>query len=386
MKILIVGGGIAGLTLADCLLRSGHFLTIVEKGPELRTEGYMIDFFGPGFEAAEKMGLLNELEKIHYPVESLKFLTPNGKEKSSIPYQSLRNLLQNRHYNFMRGNLERLLYDRIKEHVDFRFGTTVQFITQSSEYVDATLSDGSSFTCDLLVGADGIHSKVRSLTFGKDPSPLHFLGYNTAAFVLDAQKMDKKYRHSFNMLIRPNRQVSVYPISKGRLATFFMYKSPRLEKPITRKTIARELRSHYGDLGWIIPGLLDSVETVPDLYFDEVSQVRMPEWTRGRVTLIGDACSAVSLIAGQGASMAMAGAWVLSSEIEKEPDLSVALQNYERLMQPTIANIQQSGKRFAKWFAPENHLTLWIRELSIRLAVHPLFSRFISLNRAKLPK
>lgn len=386
MKVLIVGGGIAGLTLADCLLRSGHAVTIVEKASELRTEGYMIDFFGPGYEAAEKMGLLYELEKIHYPVESLKFLSPNGKEKSSIPYQSLRNMLQNRHYNFMRGDLERLLYNRIKEHVDFRLGTTVQSITQSSEHVNATLSDGSSLPCDLLAGADGIHSKVRSLIFGNDPSPLHFLGYNTAAFVLEEQKIEKKYRHSFNMLIRPNRQVSVYPISEGRLATFFMYKSPQLEKPVTREAIARELRSHYGDLGWIIPELLDAVETASDLYFDEVSQVQMPEWTRGRVTLIGDACQAVSLIAGQGASMAMAGAWVLSREIEKEPDLSTALQQYERLMRPAIADIQQSGRRYAKWFAPENHITLWIREIGMRLALTPPFNRFVNLNRAKLPE
>ncbi|MGY4691076.1 FAD-dependent monooxygenase [Salibacterium sp. K-3] len=385
MNSLIVGGGIAGLTLADGLLRSGHAVTIVEKASELRTEGYMIDFFGPGYAAAENMGLLSELENIHYPVDSLKLLNPKGKEKSSIPYQSLRSMLQNRHYNFMRGDLERVLYDRIKDHVDFRFGTTVQSFTQRSEGVDAKLSDASSFTCDLLVGADGIHSRVRSLTFGNDPSPLHFLGYNTAAFILDANRLDKKYRQSFNMLIRPNRQVSVYPISEGRAATFFMYKSPRLEHPITRKTIARELRSHYSDLGWIIPDLLDSAETASDLYFDEVSQVQMSEWTNGRVTLVGDACQAVSLIAGQGASMAMAGAWVLSCEIEKEPDLFTALERYEQRMQPVIADIQQSGRRYAKWFAPENHMTLWLREAGMRLAVTPPFRRFIHLNRAELP-
>lgn len=386
MKVLIVGGGIAGLTLADCLLRSGHNVTILEKASKLRTEGYMIDFFGPGYAAAEKMGLLQELEKIHYPIESLKFLNPDGKEKSSIPYQSLRNMVQNKHYNFMRGELERLLYNRIKAQVDFRFGTTVQSITQRSEEVDVTISDGSSLHCDLLVGADGIHSKVRSLIFGNDPSPLHFLGYNTAAFILDAKQMEKKYHHSFNMLIRPNRQVTVYPISGGRLATFFLYKSPKLEKPITREAIARDLRSHYGDLGWIIPELLNSVEKASDLYFDEVSQVQMPEWTKGRVTLIGDACQAVSLIAGQGASMAMAGAWVLSREIEKDTDLSAALQHYERLMQPAIADIQQSGRRFAKWFAPENHVTLWIREIGMRLVFTPPIRRFINLNRTKLPE
>ncbi|MFC4077755.1 FAD-dependent monooxygenase [Salinithrix halophila] len=382
----MVGGGIAGLTLADCLLRTGHSVTVVEKAPKLRTEGYMIDFFGPGYEAAEEMGLRDELEKIHYPIESLKFLNPQGEEKFPLSYRFLRSLLQGKHYNFMRGNLERVLYDRVKEHVDFRFGTTIQSFVQDADHVYVTLSDGYSLTCDLLVGADGIHSKVRSLTFGENPSPLHFLGYNTAAFILDKQGMDAKYRNSFYMLTRPRRQVSVYPIDEERLATYFVYQSPRLNESITRKTIARELRFHYGDLGWIVPELLALVETASDLYFDEVSQVRIPEWTRGRVTLIGDACQAVSLIAGQGASMAMAGAWVLSHEIEKEPNLSVALQNYEQLMRSPIANIQQYARKFAKWFVPENHLTLWIRESIMRLAVHPPFRRFVNLNRAKLPK
>ncbi|SFS52919.1 2-polyprenyl-6-methoxyphenol hydroxylase [Marininema halotolerans] len=382
-----MGGGIAGLTLADGLHRMGHSVTIVEKSAKLRTEGFMIDFFGPGYEVAEEMGLQNDLEKIHYPIESLKFLSPEGEEKFSLSYQSsIRRMFQGKHYNFMRGNLERLLYDRVKGHVDFLFGTTIQSFEQDADHVNVTLSNGHSLPCDLLVGADGIQSRTRSLTFGEDPSSLHFLGYYTAAFILDKQGMDEKYRKSFYMLPRPNRQISVYPIDEGRLATFFVYRSPRLEEPITREVTARELRHHYGDLEWMVPELLSMVETASDLYFDEVSQVRLPKWTKGRVVLIGDACQAVSLIAGQGASMAMAGAWVLSREIEKEPNLFAALQNYEELMRPPIANIQQSAQKLAKWFVPENHLTLWLQESMMRLAVLPPFRRFVNLNRTKLPK
>ncbi|MFC4075635.1 FAD-dependent monooxygenase [Salinithrix halophila] len=385
MKVLIVGGGIAGLTLADCLLQSGHEVILVEKAPKLRTEGYMIDFFGPGYEVAEKMGLLPELEAIHYPIQSVKFLHVQGEEKLSISYASLRSLFQGRHYNFMRESLERLLYQRVKGRIDFRFGTTIQSLAQDPDQVDVTLSDGSSITCDLMVGADGVHSKVRSLAFGEDRSPLNFLGYYTAAYVLDKPWGDSK-EDSFYMLTSPGRQVGVYPIDEKRLATFFLYKAPRLDQSITRETINRELQSHYGDLGWIVPELLTACETAPDLYFDEVSQVQMAEWKRGRVVLVGDACQAVSLVAGQGASMAMAGAYILSRELQREQNISIALQNYERLMQPPITKIQKSARRFASWFVPENRLTLWMRETTMQLAVKPLFKRLVNLNQVKLPR
>jgi 2-polyprenyl-6-methoxyphenol hydroxylase-like FAD-dependent oxidoreductase len=124
MNVLISGGGIAGLALAYDLHRHGHEPLIVEKSADLRDEGYMIDFFGPGFDASEKMGLLPEIEGIHYQIPRLAFLGPAGKERFSLSYATLRkNLFGGRHFNFMRGDFERLLYSKIKNRVEMRLGT-----------------------------------------------------------------------------------------------------------------------------------------------------------------------------------------------------------------------------------------------------------------------
>jgi 2-polyprenyl-6-methoxyphenol hydroxylase-like FAD-dependent oxidoreductase len=126
MKVLISGGVITGLTLGYGLHHHGHEPLIVEKSAHLREEGYMIDFFGPGYDASEKMGLLPEIEGIHYQIPRLAFLGPAGKERFSLSYATLRkNLFGGRHFNFMRGDLERLLYSKIEDRVEVRLGMSV---------------------------------------------------------------------------------------------------------------------------------------------------------------------------------------------------------------------------------------------------------------------
>ncbi|UOQ48207.1 FAD-dependent oxidoreductase [Gracilibacillus caseinilyticus] len=125
MKVMIAGGGIAGLTLAYWLQKNGNSVYIIEKSNELRTKGYMLDFFGPGYDVTEKMGIIGQLRQIHYPISGLTFLNKEGKIKFSLSYPSLRELFDNRHFNFMRGDLEQVLYHLIKDRVTFQFGTTI---------------------------------------------------------------------------------------------------------------------------------------------------------------------------------------------------------------------------------------------------------------------
>lgn len=374
MKVLISGGGIAGLTLAYGLHHHGHEPLVVEKSPKVRDEGYMIDFVDPGYDASEKMGMLSELEEIHYEIPRLAFVDATGKEKFSVGYAALRkNLFGGRHFNFMRGDLELLLYSRIEDRVPVRFGTEVKSLEQDEAQVEVRFTDGSTGSFNLVIGADGIHSRVRDLAFGEESEFSRPLGYYTAAFILDDPEMRGRFGDAFYTLTVPGRQVAVYPIHGGRLATLFLYKARRLPADLSTEAARRELDAVYDGMGWIIPQLLKRGGYGP-VYFDEVAQIEMPSWSAGRVALVGDACQCVSLFGGQGASMAVAGAYLLAEKlgaVREGKDIAAALYQYEHSLKPDIQKRQRAGRRFARWFVPDSRTRLVLQEAVWRLATKP---------------
>jgi 2-polyprenyl-6-methoxyphenol hydroxylase-like FAD-dependent oxidoreductase len=377
MNVLVSGAGIAGLTLAFWLQRSGYELTVVEKSPSLRDEGYMIDFFGSGYDVSEKMGLLSDLEKIHHPISRLVFVDATGRERFSIDYAAFRRLLGGRHFNFMRGDLERLLHSKIKDRLRLRFGTRVESFRQEAGQVHVTFSDGTTGLFDLLVGADGVHSQIRNSAFGGEDHFSRFLGYYTAAFILGEPPSSFSAADAFHTLTEPGRQVGIYPIRGGRLATFFVYKAHRSVSDFSFDTAVQELRTVYGGMDWIVPELLDRCDP-SSMYFDEVSQIEMPGWSVGRVVLVGDACQCVSLLAGQGASMATAGAYILAEELAKGGnDIPGALTRYEGKVRPSIEKRQKAGRRLARWFVPGNEVQLAIRDMVTRMAEWPIAWRLL---------
>jgi 2-polyprenyl-6-methoxyphenol hydroxylase-like FAD-dependent oxidoreductase len=378
MKLLICGGGIAGLTLALRLEQLGHEAVLVEQSPSPRGSGYMIDFFGSGYDAAEKLGLLPQIEEIHYPITQLSFRDANGKELFTIPYKVLRRrVFGDRHFNFMRGDLELLLYSHITSKVEVRFGTTIDSLRPDGDAVFAKLSDGSSASWDVVAGADGIHSRVRALTFGEEARFVRFLGFHTAAYVLDKIPQSLGSTNSFDTITVPGRQVGVYPIRGERLATFFTHHAEKPAGHISRQAALKELREAYADLDWIVGELLDAAEGVGELYFDDISQIEMPRWSSGRVVLLGDACDAVSLLAGQGASMAMAGGFVLAEELHTAGSVAEALRRYESWVKPVVEQKQAAGRKLVDWFVPEKPWRVTVRNLALRLSIFPLTSFFV---------
>ncbi len=372
-------------TVAIWLEFSGHDLTVVEKSPSLRDEGYMIDFFGSGYDVSEKMQILDDLEKIHYPIARLAFLDAYDREKFSIPYPSFRKLFDGRHFNFMRGDLERLLYSKLKDHLKLQFGMTVESVQHEEEKVRVKFSDGTIGIFDLVVGADGVHSQIRRLTFGEEKQFSRFLGYYTAAFILDRPPKSLAAHDAFYTLTAPERLVGVYPIRGDRLAAFFVYFVYKAQHPVndyTSETAEKELHKAYDEIGWIVPELLAQCDS-SSMYFDEVTQIEMPTWSRSRVVLVGDACQCVSLIAGQGASMAMGGAYILAQELAKAGrDIHIGLTEYEKRVKPAIEKKQEAGRRLARWFVPANQLQLSIRDLVMRMTDWPIASWLLKRSLA----
>jgi 2-polyprenyl-6-methoxyphenol hydroxylase-like FAD-dependent oxidoreductase len=349
------------------------------RGTRRRTEPYVTGgrihdrLFGPGLDESDRLGLLPGLASIHYPVGHLVLVDDRGRSRLSLPYPELRRCwFRDRHYNFMRGDLARLLYAKVDPPV-VRFGVTVRSCAQDDAEVHVTLSDGTATVADLLVGADGVHSKVRALAFGPEKQFLRPLGYRAAAFVI-ANSWLRLSLDDFITITVPQRQVAIYPIREG-LATFFLRKVG--DEAARDEDACGELDRHYGDLDWVLPELLYACDETKPVYLDDVAQIVMPEWHVGRIGLVGDACGCVSLLAGQGASMAVFGASMLADALSSSPTVGIALERYQRTVQPLVARRQAAGRTLAKWFVPDTALRLAARDLVLRLSLSPLVAPLI---------
>ncbi len=379
MRVLICGGGVAGLTLALCLERQGHRPVILERAPNLRDEGYMISFCGAGYEASERLGLLPVLEPIHYPIPRLAFVDEQGQEQVSLPYPLLRKRLFNdRQFIFMRGELVRALMSQVEGKAELRFGTTVEAIEQHEDHISVRLSGGSMEDFDLLVGADGVHSRVRQLIFGPEERFGRSLGAYAAVFIMNNPPAGLLTPDAFVALTLVKRGVAVYPVRGGRAAALFIYRAGRPVEDFSRESILRELRDAYSGVGWIVPSLLDQGAQAESLFFDKLMQIELPQWSTGRVVLLGDACQSLSLLAVQGAAMGMAGAYVLAEELEAaKGEVSAALARYEQRLKPVIKDQQAAARRAAAWSVPVSAFRQALQQPELHMSLWPMVSAFI---------
>jgi len=360
VRAIICGAGIAGQALAWWLERDGWEVSVVERAPGPREEGYMIDFVGSGYDVAELMGLLPQLAEIHTKNAVVRYVAPDGSGRGRIDYDRMAQAFDGRAFTFMRPDLERVLLGQLGEAVTIRYGLTIDAIEEVEDGVVATLSDGSTEAADLLVGADGIHSRIRDLVFGPEQPLVRYLGYHTASYVFDDDALRAKLGQQFTLVATPDRQAGIYPTNDGRLAAWLIHRAP---DPTLPADPAATIRATYQDLGDLVVRALAHCPSDRGLYYDQVAQIEMDGWTRGHVTLVGDACQAVSLMAGQGASMALGGAYVLAEELRGDGSIADATRRYEQRVRPAVRDKQRAGRRTARWLVPDSQWRLTVRGL-----------------------
>lgn len=366
-NILISGAGIAGTTLAFWLKKFGFNPTIVDISPQLREGGYAIDFMGAGYKVAEKMGIIPALEQVDINISKVAFVDRHNKEKGSMNYRKIKALMDNKALTFLRSDLAKVIYEHLNQEVEVIFGDTIDKIEQSTDQVQVTFHSGQSRSFDLLVGADGLHSNVRKLAFGNEAQFEKYFGYYTSSFTLKNFSPDGR---AFSMCNTPGKQAAVYTYSENTTAAFFVFTSP--EKLIyahhdTEKQ-KQILKEEFKNFGWKCPEILLRIDTSPDFYFDSISQIKMDHWSKGRVTLVGDACDCPSLLSGKGSTLAMTGAYILAGELKSaNGDYEVAFRQYEDLFKPFISKKQKSAQGFAKSFVPKSQFGIWVRNQALKL-------------------
>lgn len=371
-KVLIVGTGIAGTTLAYWLHRYGFEPTLVERAGQLRTGGYVIDFWGLGYDVAEKMRLIPALKQLALPFDGLKIVDEHGRRKGGFGPRAIRSMLGRRYLSILRSDLAKEIYGTLGDEVRTIFGDTVIRLEQDEAGVLVEFQSGHSERFDLVVGAGGLHSPIRNLLFGAESSFEKFLGYYAASFSVDDYPHQDP--HVFVSCSSPGKQVSRYTLRDRRTVFLFVFAAPE-KLPISHSNPQAQkqaLKDEFAGVGWECPEMLRRLDGHTEIYFDAVSQIRMEKWSRKRSTLVGDACACPSLLAGQGSALAMAGAYILAGELKlAEGKHEVAFSNYERSLRPVIESKQLAAQKFAKSFAPATQAGIFLRNQVTRLMSIP---------------
>jgi 2-polyprenyl-6-methoxyphenol hydroxylase-like FAD-dependent oxidoreductase len=359
-SVLISGAGVAGPTLAYWLARHGFRPTVVERAPGLRSSGSPVDVRGPAVPVAEAMGIMPRLRAAATDVTALTFVDDGGRRVGGMRLGQTRGEVE-----LPRFDLATILHEAARDDAEYLFGDSIATLVQDEAGVDVTFEGAAARRFDLVVGADGLHSWTRRLVFGDEGRFMRHMGVWVATLPVDDLALAP---HEVLMHNAPGRALALHP-NRGNPGAAFIFRGPSQPGFDHRDTAEhkRLLTAAYSGGGWRTAELLQRVRASDDLYFDSVSQVRLDRWSTGRVALLADAASCVSLF-GDGSTLAMAGAATLAESLAATPgDVAGALRRYEQTHRKLVAPKQRNVARAASLLVPATRLGIASRNAATRL-------------------
>ncbi|MEV4576832.1 FAD-dependent monooxygenase [Nonomuraea jabiensis] len=368
MRILISGASVAGPALAYWLTRYGFTVTVVERAPALRkTGGHAVDLFRPAMDIVEKMGLLEQVMAEKTGIERLTMYREGRSRPIELELRRVMSAVSDRHVEIMRDDLSEIFYDATRDDVDYVFGDSIASIGDDGE---VTFDSGRTDTYDLVVGADGLHSNVRRLVFGPESDFATWIGaYLAVVSVPGYAGLDGRTE----VIAGAGRMAGIGSVHGDDARAVFLFRTAR-QLDYHHRDIPRQkelLREHFEGMGWQVPRLLAELERTPAFYFDSITQLRMDTWSRGRVTLVGDAGYCPGPAVGGSTSLAVVGAYVLAGELAAHGgDHTRAFPAYEAEIGDYVRRSRTFAVNAAKKIVPGSRFDLWALGAVVRLINH----------------
>ena len=359
LRVLIVGGGIGGLTLAALMRQRGICPEIVERTHDYGGVGYALSLWPAGSDILKGLGLHAALEAVSMRGECYEIHDERGELLNHSTFLPIEQRFgaaylveRARLIDVLRGGADGLW---------LRMGTSVDALDDTGREVEVTFSDGSSGRYDLVVGADGLRSRVRELLFG-EVRP-RYLGMTGWAFWLPEELLPPGMIHEY---WGAGRFVGLYP-APGRLCSFIAAVAPEGEADPVEHRAAR-IRELFADFGGVAAKAIDSMPDAGGIWHDDFLDLPLPVWHRGRIVLTGDAAHAILPTAGIGASMAMESAAVLAEELSRTDAVYVerALERYFARRKPRVDRVQRDSRFLGKAVELSRSPLVALRDAAVR--------------------
>lgn len=356
MRILISGASIAGPVLAYWLTRHDFDVTVVERAPTLRkTGGHAVDLFRPSMEISAKMGVLPRIEA---RVTGTTRMTINrdGAKPARVDLTKLFSAASDRHVEIMRDDLSEIYYDAGRDDVEYLFSDSITGISPDG---GVTFEHTPPRTFDAIVGADGLHSNVRRLVFGAEAELTRFLGAYLAVASVPKHLAPEGEMVCYAAVGRMAAIYTAQHLDDARIV--FLFHSPELHYDHRDAVRQKEiLRQAFTGMASEVDGWLDQLDDSPAFYFDAITQLELNGWSRGRVTLVGDAGYCPGPAVGGSTSLAVVGAYVLAGELARAGgDYAAAFASYESAMREPVRRSRVFARAAANTVVPGSAAALW---------------------------
>ena len=359
-RVVVSGASIAGLSTAWWLSRTGWEVTVLERAEAFRDGGQNVDVRGVAHQVLERMGLAGAVAGQNTTETGTVLVGADGRDLAELPSDGPDGATAE--LEILRGDFARVLLDALPDGVEVRYGTTIDRVDQRSHGVTLHLSGGDVLEAELLVVAEGVRSRTRDRLFG-DEVGRRGLGV-AMVFGTIPRVEDDDDRWRWYTTDR-GRQVHLRPDNHGTTRAMLCLATSDDLAALDRDAVLERLRSAFGDAGWQAPRVLDGFASSADVYADQLTQIRMPTWHRGRVCVLGDAAWCVTPMGGGGSSLALTGGYVLAASLSARAseDVDGALADFEAWMRPLVDDVQGLPRGVVRLAFPRSALVVRIRNL-----------------------